>query len=105
MLKDAEVKRIIEAIGEYKELVHHSSNMRDQLEALQKRWNSLKQDRDKLRTSLDTIHQALSHVKVEYQSLMKNMTDLSSTEDSVLDNMKFLVDELNSILSKHDGSE
>lgn len=105
MLKDSEVKRIIEAIGEYKELVQQSSNMRDQLESLQKRWNSLKQDRDKLRTSLDTIHQSLSLVKVEYQSLMKNMTDLSSTEDSVLDNMKFLVDELNSILSKHNDSE
>jgi hypothetical protein len=36
---------------------------------------------------------------------MKSMTDLSSTEDSVLDNMKFLVDELNSILSKHNDSE
>ncbi|HEV8661998.1 MAG TPA: hypothetical protein VGT06_02465 [Candidatus Methylomirabilis sp.] len=105
MLKDAEVKRIIEAIAEYRELVQQSSNMRDQLESLQKRWNSLRQDRDHLRSSLDTIHQALSQVKVEYQSLMKNITDLSATEDAVLDNMKFLVDELNSILSKHDGNE
>jgi uncharacterized protein involved in exopolysaccharide biosynthesis len=105
MLKDAEVKRIIEAIAEYKELVQQSSNMRDQLESLQKRWNSLRQERDQLRTSLDTIHAALAQVKVEYQSLMKNITDLSATEDTVLDNMKFLIDELNSVLSKHNGEE
>ena len=31
MLNDTEVKRLIESITEYKELVHHSSNVRDQL--------------------------------------------------------------------------
>ncbi len=38
MLKDAEVKRFIEAITEYRELLDHSSDMRDQLESLHKRW-------------------------------------------------------------------
>jgi chromosome segregation ATPase len=102
MLNDTEVKRIVEAISEYKELVQQSSDMRDQLESLQKRWNSLRQDRDQLRASLDTIHQTLSQVKVDYQSMMKNMTDLSSTEDTVLDNVKFLLDELSSLLKKHE---
>jgi hypothetical protein len=30
------------------------------------------------------------------------MTDLSSTEDTVLDNVKFLIDELSSVLKKHE---
>jgi len=102
MLKDNEVKRIVEAITEYKELVQQSSDMRDQLEALQKRWGSLKQERDQLRTSLDAIHQTLSNLKVEYQAMMKGMTDLSATEDTVLDNVKFLLDELTSLLKKHE---
>ncbi|MFQ5897157.1 MAG: hypothetical protein ACE5JN_02800 [Candidatus Methylomirabilia bacterium] len=102
MLSDTEVKRIIEAIGHYKELVQQSSDMRDQLEALQKRWHSLKQDRDQLRNSLDTIHHTLSQLRVEYQGMMKAMTDLSSTEDTVLDNVKFLLDELTSLLRKHE---
>lgn len=102
MLNDTEVKRIVEAISEYKELVQQSSDMRDQLESLQKRWNSLRQERDHLRASLDTIHQTLSQVKVDYQAMMKTMTDLSSTEDTVLDNVKFLLDELTSLLKKHE---
>ena len=55
MLNDNEVKRIIDSISEYKELVHHSSNVRDQLEALQTRWSSLKHERDKLRSGLMRI--------------------------------------------------
>lgn len=102
MLQDNEVKRIVEAISEYKELVQQSSDMRDQLETLQKRWNSLRQERDQVRASLDAIHQTLSQVKVDYQAMMKTMTDLSSTEDTVLDNVKFLLDELTSLLKKHE---
>ncbi len=102
MLKDTEVKRIVEAVTEYKELVQQSSDMRDQLESLQKRWSSLKQERDQVRSSLNVIHQTLSNVKVEYQTMMKAMTDLSATEDSVLDNVKFLLDELTSLLKKHE---
>lgn len=102
MLKDVEVKRIVEAISEYKELVQQSSDMRDQLEALQKRWTALREERDKLRAGLDSIHQTLSQIKVDYQAVMKNMTDLSSTEDTVLDNVKFLLDELTSLLKKHE---
>ena len=55
-----------------------------------------------LRTSLDAIHQTLSNLKVEYQAMMKGMTDLSATEDTVLDNVKFLLDELTSLLKKHE---
>ncbi len=102
MLKDNEVKRIVEAITEYKELVQQSTDMRDQLGSLQTRWNSLKQERDTVRSSLDVIHQTLSNLKVEYQTMMKGMTDLSATEDSVLDNVKFLLDELTSLLKRHE---
>ena len=102
MLKDNEVKRIIEAVTEYKELVQQSSDMRDQLDTLQKRWNSLKQERDQLRASLDKIHHTMAQLKVDYQAMMKSMGDLSSTEDTVLDNVKFLVDELTSLLKKHE---
>jgi archaellum component FlaC len=101
MLDDTEVKRIVEAISEYKELVHQSTDMRDQLSSLQTHWNSLKSERDQVRSSLDTIHQTLSNLKVEYQMVMKGMTDLSATEDTVLDNVKFLLDELTSLLKKH----
>ncbi|HKB27349.1 MAG TPA: hypothetical protein VKG64_20130 [Methylomirabilota bacterium] len=103
MLNDTEVKRIIEAITEYRELVQQSSEMRDQLEALQKRWFSLRQEREQLRTSVDGIHMTLAQVKVDYQAVMKRMTDLYSTEDTVLDNMKFLIDELTSVLKKHEA--
>ncbi len=101
MLNDHEVKRIIEAITDYKELIHQSSNVRDQLDTLQHRWNSLRQERDKLRTGLDSIHGALSNMRADYQGMIKGMTDLSATEDTVLDNVKFLVDELTSLLKKH----
>ncbi len=103
MLNDTEVKRIIEAITEYRELVQQSSEMRDQLESLQKRWFSLRQEREQLRTSVDAIHMTLAQVKIDYQAVMKRMTDLYSTEDTVLDNMKFLIDELTSVLKKHEA--
>lgn len=103
MLNDTEVKRIIEAINEYRELVEQSTEMRDQLESLQKRWFSLKTERDQLRTSVDGLHQTLAQLKVDYQSVMKRLTDLSATEDTVLDNVKFLIDELTSVLKKHES--
>ena len=103
MLNDTEVKRIIEAITEYRELVQQSSEMRDQLDSLQKRWFSLRQEREQLRTGVDALHQTLAQLKVDYQAIMKRMTDLYSTEDTVLDNMKFLIDELTSVLKKHEA--
>lgn len=103
MLNDTEVKRIIEAITEYRELVQQSSEMRDQLETLQKRWFSLRQEREQLRTGVDALHMTLAQLKVDYQAVMKRMTDLYSTEDTVLDNMKFLIDELTSVLKKHES--
>lgn len=103
MLNDTEVKRIIEAITEYRELVQQSTEMRDQLEALQKRWFSLRQERESLRIGIDALHQTLAQVKVDYQGVMKRMTDLSATEDTVLDNVKFLIDELTSVLKKHEA--
>jgi uncharacterized coiled-coil DUF342 family protein len=104
MLQDNEVKRIVEAITEYKELVHQSTVVREQLDTLQKRWGSLKQERDKLRGSLDAIHTTLSQLRVDYQGMVKSMTDLSATEDTVLDTVKFLVDELTSLLKKHEAT-
>jgi len=104
MLNDTEVKRIIEAISDYKELIHHSSNVRNQLDSLQDRWGTLKQERDKLRASLDVIHATLSNLKADHQGMVKHMTDISAMEDSVLDNMKFLLDELTSLLKKHDNT-
>lgn len=104
MLKDAEVKRFIEAITEYKELLDHSSDMRDQLEFLHKRWHSLKQERDELRTNLDRIHQTMSQMKADYQVMMKRVTDLFSTEDMVLDNVRFLIIELDSTLRKYEDA-
>jgi len=103
VLNDTEVKRIIEAINEYRELVQQSTEMRDQLESLQKRWFSLRQEREQLRTGVDALHVTLAQVKVDYQAVMKRMTDLYSTEDTVLDNMKFLIDELTSVLKKHEA--
>ena len=104
MLNDGEVKRLVGAISEYKELVQQSTDLRDQLEALQNRWNALRQERDQLRGGLDKIHQTMSQMKVEYQGMMKTMTDLSSTEDTVLDNVKFLLDELTSLLKRHESA-
>lgn len=103
VLNDTEVKRIVEAINEYRELVQQSSEMRDQLESLQKRWFSLRQEREQLRSSVDALHMTLAQVKVDYQAFMKRMTDLYSTEDSVLENVKFLIDELTSVLKKHEA--
>jgi chromosome segregation ATPase len=102
VLNDIEVKRIIEAITEYRELVQQSTEMRDQLEALQKRWSNLRTEREALRTGIDSLHQTLTQMKVDYQGVMKRMTDLSATEDTVLDNVKFLIDELTSVLRKHE---
>jgi len=102
MLKDNEVKRIVEAIDEYKELVQQSGDMRNQLESLQKRWNALRPEREQLRARVEVIHQTLSQVKVDYQAVMKTMIDLSLTEDTVLDSVKFLLDELTSTLKKHE---
>src|SRR5436309_15403165 len=96
MLQDNEVKRIVEAISEYKELVQQSSDMPDQLESLQKRWNVLRQERDQVRASLDTIYQTLAKRKVDYEAMMKIRTDLSSTEDTACDNVKLMLDELTS---------
>ncbi len=80
----------------------HSTDMRDQLESLHERWHGLKQERDGLRVSLDKLHQTLSQLKADYQVMMKRVNDLSSTEDTVLDNVKFLIDELDSTLRKHE---
>jgi phage shock protein A len=103
VLNDTEVKRIVDAITEYRELVQQSTEMRDQLESLQKRWSSLRHEREQVRISVDALHQTLAQMKVDYQAVMKRMTDLSSTEDTVLDNVKFLIDELSSVLKKHEG--
>jgi len=102
VLNDTEVKRIVDAITEYRELVQQSTDMRDQLESLQKRWSSLRVEREQVRVSVDSLHQTLAQMKVDYQAVMKRMTDLSSTEDTVLDNVKFLIDELTSVLKKHE---
>ena len=101
MLKDAEVKKVIEAITEYRELLEHSTEMRDHLESLHKRWHSLKEERETLRQSLNQIHETMSQLKADYQVVVKRATDLSSTEDRVLDSVKFLIDELDSTLRKH----
>ena len=102
MLGDSEVKRIVEAIGEYKELVEQSNDMRAKLESLHKRWQGLKQEREELRSCLDSLHQDISQIKVDYQGLMKRANDVSVTEDTILDNVKYLVDELTSLLKKHE---
>ncbi len=102
MLKDSEVRRIIDAIAEYKELVEHSTDMRDKLEVVEKRWRGLKEERNQLRAGLESLHQGISQMKVDYQGLLKRMNDVSSTEDTILDNVKFLVDELSSMLKKHE---
>jgi phage shock protein A len=78
MLDDQEVKRIIEAITDYKELIHQSSNVRDQLDGLQRRWNVLRQERDKLRTGLDSIHTTLSQMRADYRGMIKSMTESAS---------------------------
>ncbi len=102
MLSDAEVRRIVDAIGEYKELVEQSTDMRDKLEALQKNWNGMKQEKGQIRNALDALHQTMSQMKVDYQGLMKRVNDVSATEETVLENVKFLIDELSSVLKKHE---
>ncbi len=102
MLSDVEVRRIIDAIGEYKELVEQSTDMRDKLESLQKHWNGMKQEKGQIRNALDALHQTLSQMKVDYQGLMKRVNDVSATEETVLENVKFLIDELSSVLKKHE---
>ncbi len=104
MLNDTEVKRILEAITEYRELVEQSGEMRTQLESLLSQWNSLKQERNELRKTLDRIHQTMAHLKADYQVMMRRVGDISSTEDAVLDSVKFLIDELASTLKKHEVS-
>ncbi len=104
MLNDTEVKRILEAITEYRELVEQSGEMRSQLESLLSRWGSLKQERDELRMTLDRIHQTMAQLKADYQVMMRRVGDISSTEDAVLDSVKFLIDELASTLKKHEVS-
>jgi uncharacterized coiled-coil DUF342 family protein len=69
MLSDGEVKKIVEAIHEYKELVEQSNDMRDKLDQLQKRWNALRQEREQVRTNLDSLHQTMSQLKVDYQQV------------------------------------
>ena len=102
MLKDHEVKRLIEAISDYRELIEQASDTRDKLSALQKSWNSLRQERGQLRTGLDALHEQISQMKVDYQTLMKRSNDVSATEDTILDSIKFLIDELTSLLKKHE---
>ncbi len=104
MLKDMEVKRLIDAIGEYKELVEQSSDMRDKLDSLHKSWSGLRREREELRSSFEGLHEAISHMKVDYQGLMKRANDVSGTEDTILDNVKFLLDELTSLLKQHEIS-
>ena len=41
-------------------------------------------------------------MRVDYQGLMKRVSDVSATEETVLENVKFLIDELSSILKKHE---
>ena len=102
MLKDKEVKRLIEAIGDYQDLIEQAGDTRDKLSSLQKHWNSLRQDRGELRSGLDSLHEQISQMKVDYQTLMKRSNDVSATEDTILDNVKFLIDELTSLLKKHE---
>lgn len=102
MLKDIEIKRLIEAIGDYQDLIEQASDTRDKLSALQKSWNSLRQERGQLRTGLDSLHEQISQMKVDYQTLMKRSNDVSATEDTILDSIKFLIDELTSLLKKHE---
>ena len=102
MLSDVEVRRIIDAIGEYKELVEQTTDMRDKLESLQKHWNDMRQENGQIRNALDALHQTMSQMKVDYQGLMKRVNDVSATEETVLENVKFLIDELSSVLKKHE---
>ncbi len=102
MLKDIEVKRLIEAISDYQELIEQASDTRDKLSSLQQRWTSLREERGQLRSGLDSLHEQISQMKADYQTLMKRSNDVGATEDTILDNVKFLIDELTSLLKKHE---
>ncbi len=104
MLKDIEVKRLVEAIGDYQELVEQAGDTRDKLSSLQQRWNGLRKERSSLRTGLESLHEQVSQMKADYQTLMKRANDVSATEDTILDNVKFLIDELTSLLKKHEDN-
>ncbi len=104
MLKDIEIKRLIEAISDYQELIEQASDTRDKLSSLQQRWTSLREERGQLRSGLDSLHEQISQMKADYQTLMKRSNDVSATEDTILDNVKFLIDELTSLLKKHEDS-
>ena len=101
MLKDVEVKRLVEAISDYQELIEQASDTRDKLATLQQRWNDLRQERTTLRSGMDSLHEQISQMKADYQTLMKRSNDVAATEDTILDNVKFLIDELTSLLKKH----
>jgi uncharacterized protein involved in exopolysaccharide biosynthesis len=105
MLKDIEVKRLVEAISDYQDLIAQAGDTRDKLSTLQQRWNSLREERGALRVGLDSLHEQVSQMKADYQTLMKRATDVSATEDGILDNVKFLIDELTSLLRKHEDEE
>ena len=105
MLKDIEVKRLVEAIGDYQELVEQASDTRDKLSSLQQRWNGLRKERSSFRTGLESLHEQVSQMKADYQTLMKRANDVSATEDTILDNVKFLIDELTSLLKKHQDED
>ncbi len=104
MLKDIEVKRLVEAIGDYQELVEQAGDTRDKLSSLQQRWNGLRKERASFRTGLESLHEQVSQMKADYQTLMKRANDVSATEDTILDNVKFLIDELTSLLKKHEDN-
>ncbi len=101
MLKDVEVKRLVEAISDYQELIEQAGDTRDKLASLQQRWNDLRQERTTLRSGMDSLHEQISQMKADYQTLMKRSNDVAATEDTILDNVKFLIDELTSLLKKH----
>jgi hypothetical protein len=46
----------------------------------------------------------MSQMKADYQVMMKRVTDLFSTEDMVLDNVRFLIIELDSTLRKYEDA-
>ena len=57
-----------------------------------------------LAPSIDWVEAADNYIELHVggRAVMKRMTDLFSTEDAVLDNVNFLIDELSSGLNKHE---
>ncbi len=104
MLNDVEVKRLVEAISDYQQLIEQASDTRDKLSSLQARWTDLRGERSTLRSSLDSLHEQMSQMMADYQTVMKRSNDVFATEDTILDNVKFLIDELTSLLKKHEES-